>query len=255
MNEKKDYKVGFEDIILRRARKDDNMEDIAGLIYDTDPYIYPFWFNDSKEEAIKALVPKIQEPGFIYNYENCYVAFDLTTQRIVALVCAIDPTTDLNYDYSALRNVNDRYRFTIDNYIKILIDEVLEKKYMYLVNVSVNVNYRSNKIGKRMLQYFIEQMHEAGFDEIGFDCLMHNLRAKNLYHSLGFKEVSEGFGFDGTEHSTVEIVFFKKKASSYTQKDFQMMPDSDVKKIDLEREKFIFNALTEKNKLNNFDNE
>lgn len=50
MNEKKDYKVGFEDIILRRAKKDDNMEDIARLIYETDPYIYPFWFNNDIAE-------------------------------------------------------------------------------------------------------------------------------------------------------------------------------------------------------------
>lgn len=248
MNEKKDYKVGFEDIILRRAKKDDNMEDIARLIYETDPYIYPFWFNNDIDEAIKVLVPKIQESGFIYNYENCYVAYDLKTQRIVGLICAIDPTTNLNYDYSELSSVNHNYKFTIDNYVKVLIDEVLEKKYMYLVNVSVDVQYRSHKIGKRMLSYFIEQMHEVGFDEIGFDCLMHNLRAKNLYHSLGFKEVSEGFGFDGTDYSTVEIVFFKKKSTAYTQADFQMMPDSDVKKNDLEREKFIFDALTKKNK-------
>ena len=60
---------------------------------------------------------------------------------------------------------------------------------------------------------------------------MHNLRAKNLYHSLGFKEVAEGIGFDGTEHSTVEVVFFKKKSTKFTKEDFQMLPSSDVTKI------------------------
>lgn len=249
IEEKKDYKVGFEDIILRRAKKDDNMAEIAKLIYETDPYIYPFWFNNNIEEAIEVLSEKIQEPGFLYNYENCYVAYDIKTQKIVGMVCAIDPTTNLDYDYSELSAVNHNYKFTIDNYVKELINEVVEKKYMYLVNVSVDVEHRSNKIGKRMLAYFIEQMHDAGFDEIGFDCLMHNLRAKNLYHSLGFKEVSEGFGFDGTDYSTVEIVFFKKKATAYTQKDFQMMPDYDVKKNDLEREKFIYDALTKKKEM------
>ena len=244
--EKKDYKVGFEDIILRRAKKEDNMEDIAKLIYQTDPYIYPFWFNNNVEEAVKVLVPRIQEPGFIYNYENCYVAYDLNTEKIVGIVCAIDPTTNLKYDYSDLEKVNENYKFTIEHYVKVLIEEVKEKKYMYLVNVSVDEAYRSNKIGTRMLKYFVEQMHEAGFDEIGFDCLMHNLRAKNLYHSLGFKELSEGFGFDGTNYSTVEIVFFKKKATAYTQKDFQMLPDSDVKKNDLERERIIFSNLKNK---------
>ena len=250
MEEKKDYKVNLEDIVLRRARSDDNMADIVRLIYETDPYIYPYWFNNSIDEAIKVLVPKIQEAGFIYNYENCYVAYDIRANKIVGIVCAIDPTTNLDYDYTELCNVNHNYKFTIDNYVKEIIKEVVEKKYMYLVNVSVDVEYRSNKIGSRMLSYFIEQMHEAGFDEIGFDCLMHNLRAKNLYHSLGFKEVSEGFGFDGTDYSTVEIVFFKKKSTPYTKKDFQMMPDYNVKKNDLEREKFIYDALTKKKEIN-----
>ena len=93
-------------------------------------------------------------------------------------------------------------------------------------------------------------MHEAGFDEIGFDCLMHNLRAKNLYHSLGFKEVAEGIGFDGTENSTVEIVFFKKKSTPYTKEDFQMLPSSNVKEVDLKREKYLYDCLKIKEKGN-----
>ncbi len=249
--EKKDYRVDLEDIVLRRAKKEDNMEDIARLIYQTDPYIYPFWFNNDIEEAVRVLTPRIKEPGFICYYENCYVAYDISNKKIIGLVCAIDPTTDLNYDYSSLEAINDNYRFTINNYLKLLIAEVLEKKYMYLVNVCVDEAYRSRRIGSRMLSYFIEQMHQAGFEDIGFDCLMHNLRAKNLYHSLGFKEVSEGFGFDGTDHSTVEIVFFKKKSTAYTKEDFQMMPSTNVKENDLKREAFIYDALTWKKEQQN----
>ncbi len=117
---------------------------------------------------------------------------------------------------------------------------------MYLLNVCIDINYRGNKIGTRLLKYFIEQMHEAGFDEIGFDCLMHNLRAKNLYHSLGFKEVSEGIGFDGTKFSTVEIVFFKKKSTPYTAKDFQMLQNTNVKNNDLKREEYLYECLKAK---------
>ena len=251
MNEKKSYEINLEDIILRRARKDDNMEDIAKLIYETDPYIYPFWFNNDINEALEYLVPKIQEPGYIYNYENCYVAYANDINKIVGVVCAIDPTTNLDYNYEDDESINERYKFTINNYVKEIIKEVEEKKYMYLVNVCIDEEYRSNRIGSRLLRYFIEQMHQAGFDEIGFDCLMHNLRAKNLYHSLGFKEVSEGIGFDGTDHSTVEIVFFKKKSSAFTSEDFQMLPSSDVKVNDLKREKYIFDAIKAKKRKRN----
>ena len=213
MEEKKDYMVGFEDIILRRAKKDDNMVDIARLIYETDPYIYPFWFQNDIEEATKVLSKEIQKEGFIFHYENIYVAYDKDNKKIVGICCAIDPTTNLDYDYKVLENMNDNYNFTINNYIKEIIEEVNNKKYMYITNICIDVEYRSHRIGSRLLKHFIEQMHAVGFDEIGFDCLMHNLRAKNLYHSLGFKEVSEGFGFDGTNNSTVEIVFFKKKST------------------------------------------
>ncbi len=246
MSEKKDYKIDFDDIVLRRARADDNMEDIAKLIYQTDPYIYPFWFNNDSNEAVKVLTPRLAEPGFIYNYENCYVAYSKQHDKILGLVCAIDPTTNLDYDYSELINVNENYSFTINNYVKAIINEVVEKKYMYFVNVCVDEEYRSMKIGSRMLENFINQMHNAGFIEICFDCLMHNLRAKNLYHSLGFKEVSEGFGFDGTDNSTVEIVFFKKKSVPFTKEDFQMLPGTNVKENDLKREAFIYEALTKK---------
>ena len=248
MKERNSYRIELEDIILRRARHNDNMEEIAKLVYQTDPYIYPYWFHDDIDEAVKVLVPLLQEPGFIFYYENVYVAFDKGSNRIVGIVSAIDPTTDLEFDYSNLESVDDNYSFTINRYIKEMIKEVKEKKYMYLTNVCVDVEYRSNRIWSRLLRYFIEQMHEAGFDEIGFDCLMHNLRAKNLYHSLGFKEVSEGIGFDGTEHSTVEIVFFKKKNTPYTKEDFQMLPSSNVKEVDLKREKYLYNCFKIKEK-------
>ena len=42
MEEKNNYAVENEKIIFRRACLNDNMEEIAELIYDTDKYIYPF---------------------------------------------------------------------------------------------------------------------------------------------------------------------------------------------------------------------
>ena len=117
---------------------------------------------------------------------------------------------------------------------------------MYLVNVCVDPRYRSNRVGTILLRHFIEQMQVAGFNEIGFDCLMHNLRAKNLYHSLGFKEVAEGIGFDGTDHPTVETVFFKKKTTPFNENDFKMGSSYNVKENDLKREKIIYEALKAK---------
>lgn len=33
-------------IIIRKANKNDNLERIAELIYNVEPYIYPYWFEN-----------------------------------------------------------------------------------------------------------------------------------------------------------------------------------------------------------------
>lgn len=39
-------------MIFRRANATDDRIVMAELIYQTDPYIYPFWFNNDVSEAI-----------------------------------------------------------------------------------------------------------------------------------------------------------------------------------------------------------
>lgn len=219
---KKEYLLTYDEIDLRRAKKDDKLEEIAKLIYQTDPYIYPFWFKGGEEEAMRVLPKYILDPGFIYNYENIYVAYDKTNGHIVGLICAIDHTVNLDYDYSELERLNSESDFVVNNYLKMLINHVNEHKSMYVVNCCVDKNYRSKRIGTVMFGNFIKLMENAGYDTIEFDCLLHNVRAKNLYHSLGFKEMYTDIGFNGTENPTFpEIVFFKRKTGDSLLGDFK----------------------------------
>jgi len=220
---KNSYLVEKDLIIFRRARLGDNMEEIAELIYETDPYIYPFWFENDKSEGVRVLSEKMLEPGFIFYYDNLYVAYDKTIGRILGVICALDKSINLNYDYTNLESVNDRYSFTIKNYIKVLINEVEDSRsdYMYISNVCVDTGYRGKHIGTKMLGYFITQMEKAGFNSFGLDCLLHNLRAKNLYHSFMFKEMKEIIGFDGTDHSKIEVVSMLRKKGAYLPEEFR----------------------------------
>ena len=222
MEEKKEYLLTYDEIDLRRARRDDNMEDIAKLIYQTDPYIYPFWFKGGVEEAMRILPKYIVQPGFIHYYENMYVAYNKTNGHIVGLVCAIDYTMDLDFDYSELESLSPESKFIVNKYIKLLINDTMEHKSMYVVNCCVDKEFRSKRIGTVMLGNFIKLMEGAGYDTIEFDCLLHNVRAKNLYHSLGFKEMFTGIGFNGTENPTYpEIVFFKRKTGDSLLGEFK----------------------------------
>ena len=215
------YLVENEFIYFRRARKEDNMEEIAKLLYQTDPYIYPFWFDNDEKKCIDFLKEEIFKDGFIFNYNNLYVAFDKTVNRIVGVICAIDKSVDLNYDYDSLKKVNNKYEITIDKYINPILEEVEEfnNSTIYISNVCIDKTLRGKKIGTKLLGYFIGKMEQKGFDIFALDCLLHNLPAKNLYHSLGFREMKLMNGFTGSS-DTVEVVCFLRKKGAYLPEEF-----------------------------------
>ena len=51
-------------IIIRKANKNDDLERISELIYNVDPYIYPYWF-ETLENCKKVLPKLILEDNFV----------------------------------------------------------------------------------------------------------------------------------------------------------------------------------------------
>ena len=161
------------------------------------------------------------EDGFIFNYNNLYVAYDDTIDKIVGVVCAIDKSVNLKYDYESLKKINPFYKKTIEEYIQPILDEVSEfdNKTMYIPNVCIDKTLRGKRIGTRLLGYFIGQMEAAGFNRFALDCLLHNLPAKNLYHSLGFREMKLINGFTGRDER-LDVVSFLRKKGTYLPEEF-----------------------------------
>lgn len=218
---KNSFMVENEEIEFRRATKNDNFIEIAELIYKTDEYIYPFWFDNNIENAKNILNDLIGTEGFIFNYNNLYIAYDKSTNHIVGILCGLDRTENFEYDYSELENINKTSNFTVKKYLKALITEAKENDFLYISNLCVDKEYRGKKIGTKLLGYFLTQMEKTGYDKFALDCLLHNLRAKNLYHSFGFKEMKEIVGFDGTNESKVEVVSMLRKKGDYLPKEFE----------------------------------
>ena len=135
-------------MIVRQANKDDNLEKIAELLYKTDPYIYPYWF-ETLENCKKELTPLLLEEKFFFNINNIYVS--IIDEQIVGIVCILEKNTDLDYDYTELMQKNERFAYTIEHYIKPLIEEVKDADFAYISNVCVDENYRGMHIGKSML--------------------------------------------------------------------------------------------------------
>ena len=208
MNESSTLNLKF-----RKATINDNLEEIAELIYCTDDFIYPYWFG-SLENCRKELSCLLKEDKFFFNVNNLYLAIDETLNKIAGIICIVDKSVDFSYDYEKLRAYNENYKFTIDNYVMGLIKEVEETDFAYISNVCVHKDYRGKHIGNRLVEYAVEVYSEKMFKEIVLDVLADNPGAIRLYQKLGFEQFTEIFkGFNNPNETKPDVFSMKLNIS------------------------------------------
>ncbi len=198
-----------DSLIIRKPTENDNLEKISELLYNTDPYIYPYWFK-TLENCKKELTPLLLEDKFFFNINNLYIAINKDNNEIVGVICIVNKNVDLNYDYGKLKAKNERYCFTIVNYIEGLIKEVKEADFAYISNVCVDEKYRGMHVGNIMLNQVIEIYKERLYKEIVLDVLAENPGAIKLYQNLGFEQFTEIFaGFNDPSKKKPDVFSMK----------------------------------------------
>lgn len=203
-----------DNFFIRRPTKEDNLKKIAELLYKTDTYIYPYWF-ETLDKCKAELTPLLLEDKFFFNINNLFVTIDKNTNEIIGVICILDKNIDLGYDYSELKAKNERYCFTIVNYIEGLIKEVKESDFAYISNVCVDEKYRGKHIGNYMMNYVIDVYKDKLFKEIVLDVLAQNPGAIKLYQNLGFEQFTEVFkGFNDPSKDKPEVFSMKTELNS-----------------------------------------
>ena len=67
---------------FRKANSNDNILEIATLLYNTDPYIYPYWF-ESLDNCLSVLPKLLLEEKFFFNINNLYVLIERSSRKII----------------------------------------------------------------------------------------------------------------------------------------------------------------------------
>lgn len=201
-------------IIIRKANENDNLERISELIYNVDPYIYPYWFENL--ENCKKVLPKlILEDNFIFNIETIYIAINSDNDEIIGLSSIVDKYTSLEYDYEKLSSNNSNVKYTIEKYIKPMIENIKTKNIATITNMCVKKEYRNMHIGYKLLKTVIEEYinnNDNDIEYIEFDVLAHNPSAIKLYQNLGFKQISDiEEGFNGSNMKKPEVILMSLK--------------------------------------------
>ncbi len=188
---------------IRIAKTTDNLRNIAELIYETDPYIYPS-ISPNKNDAVNILIEMIKS-NTIFNYNNCLIAIE-KNDILGLIVFTTVENANLN-NYSFWKNKNDELNYFVSNYVKIC-EKHLQHNETYITCVCTSKLYRRKKVATKLLQQLFNIRNNKTFR---LDVLQNNLPAINLYKSLGFEIQKEDKGYNKKHYKKPFIFSMVKK--------------------------------------------
>lgn len=179
-------------ILCRPLALNDDLRQVARLIYYTDDYIFPFMFNGNLTAAEKVLANMIRRDT-IYNYKNISVA--LSDDKIVGIV--VSQRTPLNITPNEMCDcfiesgiiLDERFAKVYNEYYKLLNDE---PEGIYIANVCVDKLYRGLGVATKMLETLLKKDETYHLESVKA-----NVNALRLYQKAGFEIDYEYPGFTG----------------------------------------------------------
>ena len=190
-------------MIIRKANITDDFITISNLIYNTDQYIYPYFFKNTPNWQ-EYLTQMIKTKGTIFYYEN--ILLSIIDDEIAGIIISFDENTYLSQDYSKWIDINKNFHFTIKKYILPTISHKLENS-IYISNVCVDKKFRGKGVSKNLFSYLYNNYPNKNFE---LDVLEENSIALNLYKSQGFEIVSKIKGFNAP-YKRKPLVYCMKK--------------------------------------------
>jgi ribosomal protein S18 acetylase RimI-like enzyme len=171
-----------QDFIVRPMKDGDDLDQVAKLIYLTDPYVYPNWF-DSIDDGIKVLREMITLPT-LYNKENVTVAV-APDQKIAGII--VSKQTPFTENEKELYLAFEKAGVKCDERTKEVFDAYyakmgnIEDGY-YMANIAVDENYRNRGVACSLIEEVIKDKSYCTLE-----CVVANAGALRLYQRLGFK--------------------------------------------------------------------
>ena len=176
-------------VTVRSLTADDDLLQVAKLIYLSDDYIYPYWF-DSIEDG-KKVISEMIKLDTIYAMKNIDVAVMPNGDIAAAAVTKKCPFKLKESEIvKAFQNsgikCDERTHEMFLAYYDLMGDS---ENGTYLANMAVDPSYRKRGIAAKLLSELIKEE-----DDYYLECVKDNIGAWRLYQRLGFDIVEEYLG-------------------------------------------------------------
>ena len=176
----------IDELTIRPMLDVDDKMQIAKLIYFSDRYIYPYWF-DSIEDGQKVIAQMMSLPT-LYNQQNITVAVTNDGFIAGAMVSKRTPIIENEKDIekafvqAGIKSDERTHKIFCDYYAK-MFDE---RDYYYVANVAVDPLFRGRGIASKLITQTISDKGESHLE-----CVIANSGAWKLYERLGFEIIEE----------------------------------------------------------------
>lgn len=174
-----------KEIVVRPLSYDDDLDTVARLIYLSDAFIYPYWF-DCIEDGIKVIREMILLPT-LYNIANIHVA-ELNGKIVAAVVAkeapVIEHESDLEVAFGRANvPLDSRTHEIFENYYAKMNDG---ESGFYAANLAVDPEYRHRGIAATLLYEIVKDKPVSHLE-----CVKANIGAWRVYQRLGFSIIEE----------------------------------------------------------------
>lgn len=182
-------------VSVRRLTLNDNLKKVAGLIYDTDPFIYPAAFGNKRRA--RNILPKMMKQPCIFHIDNIRVAE--IKKKIVGIAVIVDasshlepPSVDSQHSSEGFVDARNKYFSAVSEAVSSIQNSA------HLMCLCVDSRIRGQRVGAILLKNVIQECKERGLAAVTLDTLEDNIAAVRLYQDYGFKKAfgEPGYAFD-----------------------------------------------------------
>ena len=188
------------EVIVRPMKDSDCKKDIASLIYQTDPYIYPALLGTAMDA--KRMIPPMMADDCVFNCSNIRVAE--LNRKIVGVAVVLNSQPRKRIDRSLVngksgKDVCERYFDKLNQYLD-------SEETTYILCLCVDPKARGKRVGEILLKSVIAT---SAHQKQKLHVLADNTIAINLYKKHGFvsadERPSKGYAYRGEAPDCFEM--------------------------------------------------
>ena len=199
-------------INIRYLQETDNLENIASLIYQVDPFICPDFFGDEERAKSFGKILFDNDNG-LFSFNHTLVAEDSEApgKLLGALVYADNEISDWNCEEMKKKveslgiEIPEFFDRANENYMKIAVDEAKKLDYgtAEIEFLVTDREVRGQGIAQTLMNFFLDL---PKYNEHHLTVLADNPAAIHVYEKKGFKQVSSQTGYPDESVATLSMI-------------------------------------------------